>query len=335
MRIAIRADSSPTIGTGHVMRCLTLSEELIARGHYVKLFTSEIQVPWLKQKISEMGIEMDLVEESSLSIMQFSSFHPDWVVIDSYVIPETKISALTQDVKTLAVVDLDSRGIMADLYLDQNLNSEDADRSGNVSERILAGSKYSLIRNKILSARRTSPWKFNQLTPNILCVMGGSDPTGAIVQISAVLSRLSFDFTATIVCSPQWRAEVDNILCHDPRFKVVEPTIDIEVLYAEADIAVSAAGSSAWEICSLGIPSILIAVADNQQLPLIQIDKAKLALTLDQLVIGKEEFKQSLFDSLTLLLEDETVRESLSRNSLTLFDGKGKTRVVQALEKIA
>ena len=332
MRIAIRADSSSTIGTGHVMRCLTLTEELLANGHTVAFYTSEIEVTWLRNLISEFDIEMHYVEESSLSIEQFSSFNPDWIVVDSYVIPSAEISALSEEVRTLAIVDLDTRGISADLILDQNLNSENAVWPEDVFNKLLAGSKYSLIRSKILSSRRPQPWKFKQQTPNILCFMGGSDPTGTIIPIAEALSKLSLDFTATIVCTPQWQAGVHKQLSHDSRVSIVEPTSEIHRLYSMADLVVSAAGSSAWEICTLGIPSLLISVADNQQLPLNQISEAKLALTLDRLSTEKDKFVQEIKESLELLILDEKLREELSINSSKHFDGEGKKRVVQSLE---
>ena len=332
MRIAIRADSSPKIGTGHVMRCLTLTEELLANGHTVAFYTSEIEVAWLRNLISEFEIEMHFVEESSLSIEQFSSFNPDWVVVDSYVIPSTEISILSEEVRTLAIVDLDTRGISADLFLDQNFNSENAAWPEYLSNKMLAGSKFSLIRNQILSSRRPQPWKFKQQTPNVLCVMGGSDPTGTIIPIAEALSQVTLDFTATIVCTPQWRAEVEKHLSHDSRVTIVEPTIEIDRLYLQADLVVSAAGSSAWELCTLGIPSLLISVANNQQLPLEQINEGKLALTLDRLSTDKDKFVLEIKESLELLIQDEKLREELSSNSLKHFDGEGKKRVVQALE---
>ena len=332
MRIAIRADSSSTIGTGHVMRCLTLSEELLANGHTVAFYTSEIEVTWLRNLISEFDIEMHYVEESSLSIEQFSGFNPDWIVVDSYVIPSSEISKLRSSVRTLAIVDLDSRGISADLFLDQNFNSENGVLPENVANKLLAGAKYSLIRNQILSSRRPHPWKFKQQTPNILCVMGGSDPSGTIIPIADALCKLTLEFTATIVCTPHWQTEVEKKLSHDSRVTIVQPTNEIGHLYSQADLVVSAAGSSAWEICTLGIPSLLIAVADNQQLPLTQIREAKLALTLDRLSTEKDIFVQEIKESVELLIQDELLREALSRNSLKHFDGEGKKRVVQALE---
>lgn len=337
MRVAIRADSSPSIGTGHVMRCLTLAEGLLEQGHTVAMFTTHITVSWLHNLISQQGIELHYVEESSLSMEQLFEFRPDWVVIDSYDISSKEISTLTKSVKTLAIVDMDSRGIEADLYLDQNFNSENLNWSKSIQTKVLAGSQYSMIRNDIQGSRRLEPWKFNLITPHVLCVMGGSDPTGTIVPICEALNRIDSEFTATVVCSPQWRNEVDKRTKGNLRITVIEPTIEMGALYLQSDIVVSAAGSSAWEICTLGIPSLLIAVADNQQQPLIQIKKAKLALTLDRFSTddGADEFIQAICDSLELLLHDETLREELSRTSLKLFDGEGTKRVVQAMENHA
>lgn len=335
MRVAIRADSSPSMGTGHVMRCITLAEELLAQGHSVAMFTTRITVSWLHNLISQLGIKLHYVEESSLSAEQLLDFKPDWVVVDSYVISSKEISNLSKKVKTLVIVDIDSRGIEADLYLDQNFNSENLNWSKSIQTKVLAGSQYSMIRNDILSSRRLEPWKFNSITPHILCVMGGSDPTGTIIPICEALKGIDSDFTATVVCSPQWRSDVDKLTEGNLRITVIEPTIQMGALYSQSDIVVSAAGSSAWEICTLGIPSLLIAVADNQQQPLNQIEKAKLALTLERFSVDDVEFVKAICDSLELLLHDETLREELSRTSLKHFDSEGKKRVVQAIENHA
>lgn len=334
MKIAIRADSSSAIGTGHIMRCLTLSEELLARGHEVVLFSSEITVNWLLEKVKKSGIQIVQVPLDSCDFRVLESFSPDLVIVDSYRIESNYISELSTHIRVLSIVDLDTRGINSDMYLDQNFNSEKQIWPTSSDATVLAGSKYALIRNEVLAELRESPWNFTSEIPKVLCVMGGSDPTGTIVQISAALQAVQTPFEASLIVSEEWLPQVSEIVQGNPAISLHRPTPDLASQYGNADIVISAAGSSAWELCTLGIPSLLIAVADNQQLPMREISKAKLALTIDKDELTNSELVDAIVANLKALMNDSDLRKTLSTNSLSHFDGLGKQRVADAIEDL-
>ena len=113
MIFAIRADAGVVQGTGHVMRCLSLAEKLIQKGHRVGLFTNSSEIAWLESVISASGVEVFRVTADELSTDQLAGFPADWLIVDSYQIPAEQISAVNQELRVLAIVDGDSRGITA------------------------------------------------------------------------------------------------------------------------------------------------------------------------------------------------------------------------------
>jgi spore coat polysaccharide biosynthesis predicted glycosyltransferase SpsG len=100
---------------------------------------------------------------------------------------------------------------------------------------------------------------------------------------------------------------------------------------AGADVVISAAGTSAWDICTLGVPAVLVAVVDNQRKSMRQAISGGLALGLD-IVAGGPETLAEVAQLLGRLLDEVALRRSLSVASRLAFDGNGASRVVTAVE---
>jgi spore coat polysaccharide biosynthesis predicted glycosyltransferase SpsG len=288
---------------------------------------------WILEKIHSIGIKIVQVPLDSFEFEVFESFSPDLVIVDSYRIEATCISNVSEHFRVMAIVDFDTRGIKADMFLDPNFNSENLNWLDSSDSIVLAGSNFALIRNEVLAQKRNEPWHFVDETPKLLCVMGGSDPTGTIVQISKALNLVQTPFEATLIVNDKWMPQVSEIVEYNPAISLKSPTIDLPTLYGQADLVISAAGSSSWELCTIGKPSILIGVADNQHLPLKQISEANLALTLDKHVLSNSELIDAIVSNLTALLSDSNLRETISTNSMLQFDGLGIHRVVDAIEE--
>jgi UDP-2,4-diacetamido-2,4,6-trideoxy-beta-L-altropyranose hydrolase len=331
VKVLLRADASATQGTGHVMRCLTLAEALGMAGHHVLLATNDSGVPWLDELMRGRGLDVVRVGQHSLDLELVESLQPDWLVVDSYEIPPTAISACQRSTRVLAIIDGDDRCIGADLFLDHNIGAENLSWSACVRARLLAGSRYALVRHSIVAARREHPWRFLADPPHVLAVMGGSDPTGTIVPVTRALCSLLTPITATIVTSPIWRDDVESLINSRSGFQVVSPTRDLPELLSRADIAISAAGTSSWEICTLGIPSVLISVVENQRASLRELTNRGLAWGIDPADIGPAQLNGAIQKALNALLTKELVRHKMSQNCLDSFDGRGARRVVDAM----
>lgn len=331
MRVLLRADASTTQGTGHVMRVLTLAEELRRSGAEVHLATNLSEITWLEEMIRLSAVKVHRVEQHSMDLEMLSGLGLDWVVVDSYVIPENLISEISKFTRVLAIVDGDTRGIIADLYLDHNLGSESLSWPPEIQGKLLAGSSYSLIRDAILKQRRRSPWEFHSEPPHVLVVMGGSDPTGTSLIVVKALDQLQQSVKLTVISPPELHNEIELHLANIEDCAVLSPTPDLPEILGQADVVVSAAGTSAWEICSLGIPAILIAVVGNQSESLEQLLARRFVLGFEAEQVSDIEFARLVGQGLLSLLSDKALRRELSINASSCFDGRGKERVVKEM----
>lgn len=332
MRVVLRADAGDSRGTGHVMRCLTLGEGLLARGHDVTLLTGGQHDPWLREMERLSGIVVLHCPEDSLYLPSIEALSPDWVVVDSYWIDPSLISSLNTNVPVLAIVDGDTRGMDAALYLDQNLGSTIPSGVDQAVDRWLLGPSYALVRRSIISHRRDRPWVPRNDPPRILAFMGGTDPTHATEDVARALAATDAPMSVIIV-APQDRHEALGAMLR-PRTDVmlIPPTPSLPDLLADADLVISAAGTSAWDVCALGIPSILVAVVDNQVASLRAAFDAGLALGIDA-SDDRSGLAPACQEAVTALLDDEKTRAGLSERCRTVFDGKGTDRVVDSMEQ--
>ncbi|MBU1587370.1 MAG: hypothetical protein KKH51_05420, partial [Actinobacteria bacterium] len=177
----------------------------------------------------------------------------------------------------------------------------------------------------VLAARRDEPWTVSGV-PRLTAFMGGTDPSGAIVGVARQLALVDAEFDIVIVCPDVHRAAVEQALGSSAT--ILAPTPELPTILAHSDIVVSAAGTSAWDICALGVPSLLVGVVDNQSAGLASAVRERLALGVDLVAGGTVA---DIAPAVSLLLADGALRERLSRASSEAFDGLGKHRVVGAM----
>jgi len=334
VRVLLRADSGKVQGTGHVMRCLTLGDELRSRGHDVHLMTTPITVRWLASLVAASGIVVHHAAVNELPIDAIAALDLDWVVVDSYRIDPEQVSRLNKLIPVLAIIDGDDRGMDASLYLDQNLGADKAKWPPKVLDRLLAGASYSLVRDAILRERRQEPWRLHGERAAIVSFMGGTDPTGASVEVAAALIAASADAELTIVAPEELHELIEALSRGRGHLTISDPTPELPALFGRADIVVSAAGTSAWDVCALGIPAVLVAVVHNQSSSISEALAEGMVLGIDA-SDGRSGLTEQLTSRVVTLLTNEVVRRKLSDRCLEIFDGKGKARVSAHMEERA
>ncbi|MGN7948281.1 PseG/SpsG family protein [Microbacterium sp. 22215] len=330
MRCLIRADAGEATGTGHVMRCLTIAEELKTRGHEVVIRGDFGTVPWLSARIAEVGVEEEPEAFGVLSTNARDYGGIDVVIVDSYVISSDAITHVNRLVPTLAVVDGDTRGIEAEAYLDQNLGATGDGFTPGQQRRLLAGSRYALVRREIRDLRRSEPRELGD-PPHICAFMGGSDPTGAMVVVTRAVSALPRDFQVDLVVTDRWRAAAAEAARPGIRFH--QPTPRLPDLLARADLVISATGTSAWDLCTMGVPSIFTTVVDNQRAGYASLMRGGLAVGVD--FQNDPDVEKSLLEGIFRLIEDAPLRRRLWEACTGAFDGRGSERVADAVERLA
>ncbi|MEV4825839.1 spore coat protein [Micromonospora sp. NPDC049274] len=338
LRIGLRCDAGPQRGVGHLVRCLALAEEFLARGAHVAVFGAVERLPWATAELTARGIPLHPGPDSPAELVEAARRHElDVLVLDSYELDPAGAGALrAAGVFTLAVIDGDSRGQIADLYLDQNFGAESTELPG----RLLAGSAYALLRDSLITSRPPVPRPATTVSrPRVLAFFGGTDAAGAAPVLTRVLLSTGHPMDLTVVVGrPEIETELEEITPGRGQIvRPVAPTGSLPSLMIEADLVVSAAGTSTWEFCCLGAPAALVCVVDNQRESYTRVVRHGVAVGLGELpeltVAGVPGRAARAAAARTLhgLLSSPQRRAALAARAWSTVDGRGRARVVDAV----
>ena len=301
MQVVIRTDASLQIGTGHVMRCLTLANALNEKGATIEFICRELPgnlIVYIENKgftvhslqgltTSKPGVfrsQNNLSHSHWLGVSQeqdvkeceavLESINPDWLIVDHYAIDCWWQNQLKGHYKKLMVIDdLADRRHECDLLLDQTFGRKEEEYRSLVPQdcHLLIGSQYALLRPEFSQWREFSLRRraTNPELKKILITMGGVDLDNVTGQVLEVLKicELTKNLTITVVMGAT-ALNLDKVKqtagTMPYKTEVKENVTNMAELMAHADVAIGAAGATTWERCCLGLPSIQTVVADNQ-----------------------------------------------------------------------
>ena len=339
MNLLFRTDASVAIGTGHVMRCLALGQAWSDAGGRA-IFAMAAATSAIEKRLRSEGFEVTRVTgpvstqaDAGETIRLARRHSASWVVVDGYEFGAEYQAALKS--AGLRVLFIDDNGhaahYSADLVLNQNAHSDEAlYRSRESSTHLLLGPRYALLRREFAdwgAGRREVP----AVARKVLVTMGGSDPgnlTRGIIEALTDVEELHLEITVVVGGSNPYLPEIKDIVDRSQRgIRLLRDVTNMPDLMAWADLAISAAGSTCWELCALALPALLIAVAPNQKaagLSLQQLGAAKL-------ILEGEHFRPDLVREAVALINSPVERQSLSDRAHALVDAKGAGRVVAFL----
>jgi UDP-2,4-diacetamido-2,4,6-trideoxy-beta-L-altropyranose hydrolase len=377
MKIAFRADASLQMGSGHVMRCLTLADALRAQGaqcHFISrahpgnligaIHQRGYKVNSLVAPVNKAQAAIKTIAPTSQSTQPhqpsepahaawlgdtwqadakvtaavLETMQPDWLVVDHYALDQRWESALRPQYKKLLVIDdLADRPHGCDLLLDQNLGRQPQDYAGLVPThcQVLTGPHYALLRPEFAALRPYS-LQSRYARPalrELLITMGGVDQPNATGQVLKALKTcaLPTDCHITVVMglTAPWLANVRELAAQMPwHTEVVVNVNDMAQRMADSDLAIGAAGSTSWERCCLGLPAIVLVLAENQ----IESSKALhadgMAVVVPSVAAPLLELAEALTSALHYILANYT---EISRKCATTCDGSGIQRLTNLL----
>lgn len=341
IRIIIRADSSNVIGTGHVMRCLALADELsqhnaeinfICRGEKGNLM-GLIEKNGYRVCRLPVGLDMETDKNLTHEILNSLPTLPDWLIIDHYYIGAEWESSLRKMVtKVMVIDDLADRKHDCDLLLDQNYSSEEKSYQGLVPDHCvqLLGPKYALLRPQFREARENLR-KRNGEVKRILVFMGGADPTNQTCKVLRAIKKLNSPDIAVdtvIGVSNKHREEIENLASNMSNTICHYNVENMSELMAVADLSIGASGITSWERCCVGLPTVVITVADNQ------IGIAKELLKKEAIIYSgwyEEVTEFKISEDLRSLLGNKETVQQMSVKAMNLVDGLGARRIVQQI----
>jgi spore coat polysaccharide biosynthesis predicted glycosyltransferase SpsG len=338
-RVGVRCDAGPRTGVGHLVRCIALAEELRGRGVDVLFLGDTGGLPWVEQQLDSRGLPLRPAPAEPAAFAELvRTARLGAVVLDGYhLASDTGATLRACGVRVLALVD-GAYGAEqdADLYLDQNLGAADRQPSWPTGARVLAGVEYALLRDLVRCRRPAEPPTARESgTPEVLAVFGGTDPFRAALVIAPLLLATRRPLALTVVADAADVVGELRRLALDTgqRMTVRPPVEDLPALVTGADLVISAAGSSVWELCCLGAATGVVCVADNQEVGYRSVVAERLAAPVGRLaeLTGDAVGRRAALDVLTELLTDPGARLALAGQGWRHVDGRGRERVADAL----
>lgn len=325
-RLVVRADAGPGIGLGHVMRCIALAQAWSESGGDVVFATAGAPPPVAERLRAEgfglVGVPARHPDPRDLGAVEPLLPPPtSWIAVDGYHFDDAYREQLRRTgARVLSIGDGGAPIRAADAVLNQNGGAEyDVPLP-------LVGPGYALIRNEFRGLRRGDDG-LRRPVRNLLVTFGGGDDANHGGRIVADLAgRVPDDVHVLVLVGTlnPHRTELERIANAAPFRVDLLDGADVAAAFEQADLVVTAAGSTCWELCYIGVPMVAVVVADNQQAV-----AAALAAHGAAEVAGVE----TAADAAAALAHDDVLCASLAAAAQTLVDGQGAARVVAALRE--
>lgn len=319
--ILLRADADQNVGFGHVMRSVTLGASLKERGFNVSLVTSGLP-PFLRLRAVEAGIIVTIrsgIPGGEVDALDLIQRRPDLLIADGYFFEEEFFSQLTHHDVPYVFVDDEAERYPSDavLIINQNYGVE-ASQYPNVShERLLLGSCFAMVRKEVQRLRPKTPKTRVGEPFSVLVAVGGTDVRGVGAQLAPLLAKF------------QKLRVVGAGSSHHPN--VVRADIDIAAELASVDLAVIGGGTTMWEAMCLGIPSLVLVVADNQLSTSRRVSDSGLASRID--CRNRVDFGK-IVSKTWEILDDSNLRLQMALRGHEAIDGFGVERTADAVAEI-
>ncbi|OPX54809.1 UDP-2,4-diacetamido-2,4,6-trideoxy-beta-L-altropyranose hydrolase [Oceanospirillum multiglobuliferum] len=368
MNIVFRADASIEIGSGHVMRCLTLAEALRQQGHQCH-FICRAHLGHLGAVIEGKGFPLSLLpiaaspfsvdpkiehnahanwlgaswqqdaEQCSATLIQlFEGEKPDWLVVDHYALDYRWQQTCKPYYQKLMVIDdLADRKHLCQLLLDQTYGRNPVDYQTYVPSdcKLLIGAEYAVLRPEFTQwrnyslQRRQQQYQQAQPIQQLLINLGGVDKDNITGQVLKALENSTLDQACKITVvmgktAPHLLQVQQFAASSKYSITVLSAVSNMAELMANADFAIGAAGSTAWERCTLGLPTLMIILADNQKLIAAQLQAAQAAWSIEAQDCHQLTHFWSSIDGQVLI--------NTSLSAQTVADGLGVDKIVEEID---
>lgn len=337
-QVVLRADASVRVGTGHVVRCRTLAAALIARGWTATLVTRDLPAG-LRRSVLDAGLaivdvprEVEPDNEPAM-LAGAPAGAPTLLIVDSYAIgPGWLVDARRWAPAIMAIDDLADRPLPVDLLLNQNLGA-DADRYRTLvpaDARLLIGPAYALLRpefSRLRSRRRARSGRLER----VLVFMSGADADDVTRRAAEGVDAAGLAADVVVGAAYPNLNRLRDWTSGRPRVQLHVDTSEMAELMAGADLAIGAPGSASWERCAVGLPTILLVLADNQLEAGRLLVEAGAACSLGwHTGVSVDDVTKVIVS-----LRDDPVRlRAMGKVAAGITDGDGTARVVAAVEQL-
>ncbi|PIE75818.1 UDP-2,4-diacetamido-2,4,6-trideoxy-beta-L-altropyranose hydrolase [bacterium DOLJORAL78_65_58] len=338
--LVIRVDASARIGSGHFMRCLALAQAW-PRDRGPVVFVMAEAEGTVADRLAQEGFQLVSCpgpvaspEDGAALLATTRDVGAEWLVVDGYRFDTAYLARLTGHACRLLVVDDDGAAGLppVDAVLNQNLHAEAALYPDlPAMSRLLAGPRYQLMRREFLVGPRPAASAADPAR-NLLVTLGGGDPyrTGeTVLEALELLPTADLEVRLLAGVRPERLAELtDRARRLRQRVEILPQVADMPAQLAWADLAVTAGGSTLWELAYMGVPALVTVLADNQE-PSSRLLAERGAIRR----LGRAETLDAatVAAALGTLLTDAAARQAMVAAGRDLIDGRGAERVVRTM----
>jgi UDP-2,4-diacetamido-2,4,6-trideoxy-beta-L-altropyranose hydrolase len=344
--LVIRADSTTKIGVGHIMRCIALGQVWQDNGGKV-VFISHCESATLKQRLIDEGFDFIALDkphpdpfdlEYTLNTLhKLSTQHPaldTWLVVDGYHFDSAYQKSIKEAGHKLLWIDDYGHAdhYYADLILNQNISADESFYANREPyTRLLLGTSYALLRREF---KQWQGWKreIPATARKVLVTLGGGDPDNVTLKIIQALKQVNISgLEAKIVAGPANPnlQILSQKIGDNSNLQIITNAANMTDLMAWADVAVSAGGSTCWEMALLGLPNIIMYFAENQRPIAEKLHEGNAALNLGW---SQDLSIERITQHMEQLLLSRECRREYSKNSQYLVDGSGSLRLCQEIK---
>jgi UDP-2,4-diacetamido-2,4,6-trideoxy-beta-L-altropyranose hydrolase len=342
--LLIRADAGVRMGTGHIMRCLALAQAWQEEGGEVLFCTAE-SLPALESRLLNEKMQVvDLadavagsLEDARQTALLGQQHKARWLVVDGYHFGAAYQKYLKDAGYNLLFLAgfVHADHYYADIVLNPNIYARNEMYVYREPyTQLLLGPAYTLLRREFWHWRghqRDIP----QNAQNILVTLGGSDPDNVTLKVVRGLQQIEDDnLHITIVAgggNPHYQELAAAASSIRSSVQLKRDVSDMPELMAWADVAISAAGGTCWELAFMGAPSLLLVLAENQEKVAEHFDEKSAAIYLGS---GEKLSSQAIKEGVVSLINNPQLRQDLSSAGSQMIDGYGILRVVSAMNRV-
>ena len=357
MKFVFRTDASLLIGTGHVMRCLAFADLLLAKGAECVFICREHEgnlIGHIRGKghlvhslpvVGDTDTSLDhsswlgatQTQDARACVSLLSEIQPDWLIVDHYAIDAHWENSLEKHCGHLMVIDdLADRSHNCSVLLDQTHGRNIADYYPFVPKEclVLCGASYALLRPEFVELRAYSlQRRARPELKRLLISMGGVDKDNVTSEVLTALRDcpLPRDCEITVVLgeTAPWRADVE-LRAEGMPWKVTlrYAVTNMAELLADSDLAIGGSGSATWERCCMGLPSVMVVLAENQNRIAEAVEDAGAGVRLDASSLY-------LLRHIPLIAGDQIKLRSMSKAASAICDGTGTTEIAARIMRFS
>jgi UDP-2,4-diacetamido-2,4,6-trideoxy-beta-L-altropyranose hydrolase len=351
--VAIRVDASSQMGVGHVMRCISLAEILRARGTRVRFVCKE-HPGHLAGDLRQRSYDVSLLppptstaadedyaswlggsqaKDAQQTTLALQGEDIEWLIVDHYALDQAWESVLrAQAGHVLAIDDLANRRHDCDLLVDQNFSESPGRYRGLLPDacRPLLGPYFAMLRPEY-RLRRGRPRERDGQVRRILIFFGGSDPLNLTGRAIEALDDVEFqdaEVDVVVGVNNPHRQSLHEAAARRPRTHVHGPQPHLADLMARADLSIGAGGVTTWERMCVGLPAIIVSIAENQRPACESLAEAGLIVYAGHCT---RVSVQDLKSALRRTFEDRAALVQMSSGGQRLVDGWGTLRIVETM----